>query len=159
MQTNLERQSWVSVFFLSIITLGIYMPFWYKKIKGATDPFPTLKKIDNRLVIGFIIITIARVPFAGHLTLNGVTYGLDSGIVSQLVGYIFLIGELVLAFQVRGLLMDQFKVKVNPVLTFLFGPLYLQSRINRILEALAMPRPQMPQTPTMSQPQGPVPQY
>ena len=55
MSDNFKKQSWISVLLLSVITLGIYIPFWYKKIKKVTDTFPQEKKLNNTPIIILMI--------------------------------------------------------------------------------------------------------
>ncbi len=134
MKTNLEKQSWASVLFLSAITLGIYVPFWYRKVKKATDSSPVGKKIDKNFLLIFMILAIINAPFSFHVTFNGVTYGINTGIADQILNLILIVIEVLFAFKARKLLMEQFNSKINPVMTFFFGPLYLQSRINNIID-------------------------
>jgi len=141
-QTKLEKQSWFSVLFLSLITVGIYVPFWYRKVKRATDLPSAPSKINDKLILALITIAVVNVILGGHITVGDTTYGLDLGAIGKTIGtifsYAYVIIQIVLAFLVRSVLRAQFSLNINPVMTFLFGPLYLQTRINRILEGLAL---------------------
>jgi hypothetical protein len=143
-QTKLEKQSWFSVLFLSLITVGIYIPFWYRKVKRATDLPSVPSKINDKLILVLIVIAVVNVILGGHITVGDTTYGLDLGAIGKTIGtifsYAYVIIQIVLAFLVRSVLRAQFSVNVNPIMTFIFGPLYLQTRINRVIEAATMQR-------------------
>ncbi len=119
---------------LSIITLGIYIPFWFRRNKKVTDTFPQEKKLSGGLISLLIFLTIAMIFTAGKLTLNGKVYTLNYYGIKHVFRYAELLLIIFLSFNLRSVLQSQFSANLNPILTFFLGPLYLQHKINSILE-------------------------
>jgi len=137
MANNFKKQSLLSVILLSIITLGIYIPFWFKKIKKVTDTFPT--KELSRIKIMVLMITSFLAPifsFTLSISVNNIEKVYSTNFYG--IGYILNIlrGLLIifLSFNLRSILQKQFNVKLNGVLTFFLGPIYLQYKINSLVD-------------------------
>ena len=138
MPDNFKKQSWISVLLLSSITFGIYIPFWYKKIKKVTDTFPQDKKLNNTFITVLMIVSFL-IPFFSitiTTTVNGVEnvfttnfYGI--GTILNILRALLII---FLSFNLRSILQSQYNVNLNPVLTFFLGPVFLQYKINSLIE-------------------------
>lgn len=133
MSDNFKKQSWVSVLLLSLITFGIYIPFWYKKIKKITDTFPQEKKLNSALIIILMIVSFITPFFSINLSLSGQNvfstnvYGI--GTILNIVRVLIII---FLSFSLRSILQSQYSTELNPILTFFLGPLFLQHKISKL---------------------------
>lgn len=137
MTANFKKQSWLSVFFLSLITFMIYVPFWFKKIKLVTDTFSVDKKLNNNLVQALLIVSFV-------LPVSSMKFN-DVSIMFQLFGAVSYVIETILSismpllivflsFNLRSVLENQYGTHLNAVLTFFLGPMYLQHKINSLIK-------------------------
>lgn len=130
-----------NVFFailLTIISLGIYVPYWFIKRQEAFNQLDSEKKFSKRgLIILFILFASTEALgflFPIHLNPNLPFHVLVIHLV-HLGCWIFII---ILALRARRILLDHmgthYRVvsKISGVLTFLFYIYYLQYKINRI---------------------------
>lgn len=138
MENQFKKQSWFVILLLAIITGGIYMPFWYKKIKKSISELGT-----NGLMTGYIFVAIFTLIFNFSFNLSMTSGGESSRIyfstnyyhIGDIFRFLYFLLHLFLAFSLRTILKNKFNTSSNPILTFLFGPLYLQTRINHIIES------------------------
>ena len=145
---------------LSTITFGIYVPFWYKKIKKVTDTFPKEKKLNNSLIIILMISSFIAPFFSITLTttFNEIenvfttnVYGI--GTILNILRSILII---FLSFSLRSILQNQYGAELNAVLTFFLGPIFLQHKINFLIEK--NPVLQVSQPPPQSRPSARIQQ-
>ena len=134
-----HKNVWL-MFFLSIITLGIYMPYWYLtrhqrfnalsssvKFTQATIGIWLLWFITDTLLVGANF----AIPESGTLeTVEGIAS------VFNLVAAIF---GVILAFRAKRILLEHLAVigrndtTMSGILTFFFGFLYIQYKINLLI--------------------------
>ncbi len=138
MPDNFKKQSWISVLFLSLITFGIYIPFWYKKIKQVTDTFPQDKKLNSASIIILIIISFIIPIFSINITttVNGVENVFSTNFygIGTILNILRLLLIIFLSFTLRSILQNQYSSELNAILTFFLGPIFLQHKINSLIE-------------------------
>ena len=152
MLNTLKTKTWVNVLILSIITFGIYIPFWFKHMKQATDQLPEVKKLDQRMIKALLIVSILAIPLniTVTTTVNGISHGFSTnyfGIGSLLSLARFLL-IIFLSFDIRKMLVQLYHVEVNEVLTFLLGPIYLQYKLHNLPDNPIMPAQAAPIPPS-----------
>ena len=138
MHNNFKKQSWISVLLLSLITFGIYIPFWYEKIKKVTDEFSQDKKLNSPSIV---ILTIASflIPFFS-ITINTNINGVENIFTTNFYGIGTMLNILrvlliiFLSFNLRSILQSKYGSEFNAVLTFFLGPIFLQHKINLLIE-------------------------
>ncbi len=137
MPDNFKKQSWISVLLLSLITLGIYIPFWYKKIKKVTDTFPQDKKLNSTSILILTIVSFL-IPFFSitiTTTINGVENTFTTNVygIGTMLNILRTLLIIFLSFNLKSILQSQYNIDINPVLTFFLGPIYLQHKINSLI--------------------------
>jgi hypothetical protein len=122
-----KKRSWLVILVLSLITLGIYPAYWFSNIKKQADSLSVSKRVNTILSSIFVLVAVLRfglnIDLFGLVNTNYYNIGLY-------LNFVYAILYVVLCFSVRSVVIAKFNAKVNPVLTFFFGPLYLQHRIN-----------------------------
>jgi len=144
-----QEKSVVLMYFLSVITLGIYNGIWYLKKSYEFNNLGTSKKLSKKLVMTYIIIEILLIVTAIVLPL---TVSEDMGTFRQnftatqttlliSFGVLFLIRIILilsLGFVSRAIINEAIEKKgekeISIILTIVFGFLYIQYEINRIIE-------------------------
>jgi hypothetical protein len=153
----LESTSVPWVVFLSLITLGLYVPLWVLSRRKALNNLRSSEKLNLgtlSFILSMSILGWAASIAAGALGDRGsvsaaMTFG-QFGEATLLIGAIELLFQL---FKIRRILMDHFSVtSLGPfsltvasqseahfsgVATFFLGICYLQYKINRLLEVSA----------------------
>lgn len=141
---NFKRQHWLLVFFFFVITLGIYVPFWYKKIKKVADALGTTYRLNGMLINVLLIVVVAEIllRFITDFFLENMPLlWLGTLFFTQILGLVFVILNIVLAFKVKDILDEHYNKTLNKnisfsgVATFFFTIVYLQYKLNKILEA------------------------
>lgn len=138
MSDNFKKQSWISILLLSLITFGIYIPFWYKKIMKVTDTFPQEKKLNSASII-ILMIASFLIPFFSitlTTTMNGVENVFTTNIygIGTILNILRALLIIFLSFNLRSILQSQYGTDLNAVLTFFLGPIFLQHKINSLIE-------------------------
>lgn len=129
-----ERFTAWGVFGLSIITLGIYPLYWlYTRTQQLNS------RIDNPISSAYMITTI--VIWIISMLSNGVTpINPQIGGIMALAGLPAAIMQIVWAFKIRSRIHDYVTAApgtfawANSFLTFFLGALYLQYKINKIID-------------------------
>jgi len=125
---------------LTIITLGIYVPYWFKKHQKALNQLDSDKKLSGQAINIYFILVIGSTSFnflIGFLPAFGIDWSFLSPFINlvSLVNVIFL---LIFVFRVRRILLDHMAAhyrvvsKISGVLTFFFSIYYLQYKINSV---------------------------
>jgi len=136
MPKGFQKQSLIKLILLTMITLGIYVPFWFLKQRKIAEKLSIKKKLYNKLIYIFIIVFIIRVLF---FILDLSSGNLDIRTAYSFFNTLNAIILLVLAFNLRSVLEEYYKknkVKKREFCrfwTFIFSYLYLQYRINEII--------------------------
>lgn len=133
---NLEKESLWKIFWLSLLTIGIYMPLWIdkrmKKLNSMSSKEKISKSTINIVVILFIIYIILIIP---EIIYEGTPEGITIKNLSSFISFAGNIGFLILAFKVRRILADEYKdMKFSKFATFFFSIFYLQLKINNLSE-------------------------
>ena len=134
MKNEFEKINVVWMIVLSFITLGIYFPVWFMKIKEVFDKLDTKQKISRSLIINLLVFTVLELIFTILLFIPGsLIYQVSVYILTNIFSWISIILLLVLAFKVRNALNEHFtEIKFSGIATFLFTIFYLQNRINSL---------------------------
>ena len=150
----LQKKSVALLVFLSIITAGIYTAIWYIKRSPEFDKLGTQKKLSKNIAIIFLILVIIGVLFNSSITINekeynilkisiqNINFQVGSLVIypiSFIINLSFLVSGLFLVFRSRTILNEQLLKKgitrkVSWFFTLIFGFLYIQYEINRIIE-------------------------
>lgn len=136
---GLEEQSVLMMIVLSVLTWGVYPAYWFLV---RVEPFNRIaKKKSLHLKTGTIVLVTALCVLyalasllAFLLRLGGIPQGnavLESA--KTILGLFAGLGRIVLSFKVRAILNLKIKTGLPILFTFLFGPFYLQFRINELL--------------------------
>ncbi|MBR9702003.1 DUF4234 domain-containing protein [Candidatus Pacearchaeota archaeon] len=142
-----QKKSVVWLWFLSIITLGIYPAIWYIKRKPEFDNLKTQKKLSKGAAITYLIfmIIIIILQIANLFFKDKINVFLETtlGLILLSIGFIFTILliylSLKLAFNTRTILNQTMTNKggtrkASWFFTLIFNFLYLQYEINRIID-------------------------
>lgn len=137
-QQDLRRTSVVLVVLLTVLSGGLYTPLWYWRRQSALNALDSDAKLPTwaplAVVAGIAIYWLSS------------SVGIPSRVASFAVGT----GMALLAFQVRGMLVDHMANRIRAVmlgvttgmestyspstlLTLLFGHMYLQHAINEFV--------------------------
>jgi hypothetical protein len=155
---QLRKKSVVLVVFLSLITFGLYVPIWFLARRTAINNLRSREKISGALMAFVVFLQtceLAAIFISESGGIRGTTEKADAILRSgNLLGLIGGIIILVQCFKVKRILLDHFSaqesgpfsgtislqrdVSLSGVATFFFQILYLQYKINRLLEATAV---------------------
>jgi len=144
-----QQKSVLLVWILSIITLGIYNGIWYLKKSYEFNNLGTSKKLSKKLVVTYLIINILLIITAIILPL---TVSEEMGTFRQnftttqttlliIFGVLFLI-RIILTLSlaiisqtiINEALEKKGENKISTLFTIIFGALYIQYEINRIIK-------------------------
>jgi len=132
---NFEKKNILLMIFLVFITLGIYIPLYFLKLKKNTDTLKISKKPKSTVIYLLLLFSILEVI----LIFSSVNYPI-ADMIANIFYYVDLIIILVLAFQFKDILNNYFNnelkknISFSGVLTFFFTIFYLQYKINKMLE-------------------------
>lgn len=136
-----QKKSVALLFFLSVITLGIYSAIWYLKRAPEFDKLETQNKLKKRLTITYLVFVSLFVLF--QIVVNFLIEPISElnvfSITLFVITIIFLCLYFILAFNTRTILNESLAKKgvtrkVSWFFTLIFNFLYLQYEINRILD-------------------------
>jgi hypothetical protein len=119
-----KRNVW-SLLFLTLITLGFYVPFWY--IENYLK-----HKAGNFLIVIFAFFLTSS--FFAHLLLYQYnnTIGLAIWLTLDILTFLL---SLILILKLRAtIIKENPEIEINLILTFLFGIFYVQYQINQLDE-------------------------
>lgn len=146
---GLRPTNLVLVAVLSSLSLGLYYPIWFWRRREALNHLRSSTKLDSRvLVLTFVLLALSvllgliAIPMQGPAVVRArvLTVGKSVEIASQLLCLLVLVTLWVQCFRVRRILLDHLNlhlglgVAVSCFYTFVLQVLYLQRRINTILE-------------------------
>lgn len=137
---DLPRFSAWWVFFLAIVTLYIYPLYWlFNRSKLITAIFPD-RPISEAFMFTIIILWIGSFGLDIVNLFYPIAYWND--LASSSSSLVINIGVIVWGFMIRSRLHDLFYsmgigVRIGPILTFFFGPIYLSYKINEAKESVA----------------------
>lgn len=131
----LKKMRVLVLFFVSIITFGIYMPVWLLARYNKFNSLHSDKKLFRSVPITAIVVYAASTSLIfmkGLFDLEGLEH-----IYNKLdaVGYALIIWE---SLKIRRILIQHFNdhlkktLRLNAILTFFFTIFYLQYKINRL---------------------------
>jgi len=135
MRNKLEKKSVLLLIVLIIVTLGIYVPIWFGKLKKTLDGFKTKQKANGNLINFLLVLSILEV-----VIIIPSVFSPSLDLVSSILNLTSSIIVLVLAFQFKNILNEYFNkiqnknVSFSGIATFFFTIFYLQYKINRALE-------------------------
>lgn len=128
-----KRTSVLFMVFMSLISLGIYLPYWFLSREKAILELQSDKGLPglySRLVLVLYVLSAVLFLFSGFMSESMLQF-YDS--LDRLITLIGALALIFLAFRTRRRLMDHLGEKLSWIWTFLFGPWYLQYRINKHL--------------------------
>jgi hypothetical protein len=141
---SLERQNPWLTFFLTVITLGLYVPIWFLIQRKALNSLNEHQQLNiTQLIvllvlysldtIGFILIDLGE--FFGVSQDASSTYN----VTSSLLSWVQWVWVVILSFKVQDMLKDfvgtrYYKVGFVGFYTFFLSIYYLQYKVNQILE-------------------------
>lgn len=139
--TELKKGSIIGLILLTVITLGLYIPFWYlKQLKGINHLHSPEKLSKNTFVVILILSVATLAASFSPVVLKVLGYRSTAEDVEMIVKLINLIPGFMLLFQifkVRRIFIDHFNdylkkdIWVSGLLAFLFHIFYFQYLINK----------------------------
>lgn len=138
MNKPVEKKSVWLVILLSIVTLGIYVPYWLYQRLDAFNKLKSREKLDKTTITAVLVMycfttalyictSIYELFYPGNLMVEKIDQ------VGSVIDFISSITMLYLTFMVRKIIEDHFTTKLSGVATFFFSIYYLQFRINKEL--------------------------
>ena len=124
---NLKRVSAWLVFFLGLITGGIYTIYWVYSRSVAINLTQKMKissMLLNGLVVAFILASISSIGSTVVGSLAWSYFELGSNLV-------YFVLYLVVIFAIRSRLKSMTNLPINGILTFFFSAIYFQYKINQ----------------------------
>ena len=124
---NLKRVSARLVFFLGLITGGIYTIYWVYSRSVAINLTQKMKissMLLNGLVVAFILASISSI---GSIIVGSLAWSYFE-LGSNLVYFVL---YLVVIFTIRSRLKSITNLPINVILTFFFSAIYFQYKINQ----------------------------
>jgi formylglycine-generating enzyme required for sulfatase activity len=124
-----RKTSVLFVFFMSIITPGIYWPIWFYRRRNAINSLQSKEKLNSGILFDAFLFAIVS------FWVLGVGDGFGSPVLLNLGVWLLL---LVQSLKVRGILREHFNdylkmdVKFSWLATFFFQIIYLQYKMNRV---------------------------
>jgi len=136
-QTFGKRSVWV-ILLLSIITCGLYFPFWFVLRANDLDKLQTTAKIT----LGPVVLLFCSLIATYAASIAGIWWTSEAGattlkIVGPVLNLCYCIMIWVLSFRVRRILDEYFNQRLNlgspisAVATFFLTIYYLQYKMNR----------------------------
>ena len=128
---HFKRFSAWAVFGLSLITLGIYPLYWLYSRSKTLNGFHTRKIAGGLMrsaVIAFVVLVLTEVLTEAY------AQSVWLALIGTLSRIAYLTLYLILLFALRNRLRDSIGSRVSPILTFLFGCIYLQYKINGAID-------------------------
>jgi len=118
--------------FLTVVTLGIYVPFYFREMKKTTDKLQTTQKLNSGMIGALFIMSFLN-------ALRIVVEYLYPGFFKDMWGVhlFYLVMVWIVTFEFRDILKEHFnfiqkqKISFNVPETFIFTFFYLQYQINR----------------------------
>lgn len=134
---KLKKQNWFVTFLLAFITLGIYVPFWFKKVKKSLNNNSNWQLLNIFIVLAILDI-LFNFSFSSNMTANGVTttneFSTNYYHIGDILSWLYILVNVYFAFSVKNLLEEKYKISLNPIMTFFFSIIYLQHKINHITD-------------------------
>ena len=131
---KLQKTSVFLMVILAVVTLGLYIPYWFLEKKNV---FNSLSKNKLSHELAYFVFVIYFIHIMWAITnifspLNTFIYLFFSSVIGFFASVAGLI-SIVLGFEVRKILLVHFgnKKKISKIWTFLFSPYYLQYKINK----------------------------
>jgi len=128
-----KKTSVLFMVIMTFISLGIYFPYWFLSREKAIlqlESEKELPKLYSRLVLVLYGFSIILGLFSAFMSKQMVEF---YGNTDRLITFVGACALIFLAFRTRRMLMDHTGEELSWIWTFLFGPWYLQHRINQHL--------------------------
>ena len=127
-EAQLEEYPLWLLILISILTLGIYAPVWFLTQRRALNGL----RAEEKLGPGVFLLILVLCSINAASDSPGSSIGWE--VLSGLLGLAAWIISLIQSFKVRRIISAHWAVPLSGVATFLFQHLYLQYKINRLLE-------------------------
>lgn len=129
-----KKTSVLMTVLLSLVTLGIYIPYWFLSRRDTLNTFKSNEKMSYSLPLFTLILysfSAVMVPAAFFIWLSEPIVAIYQ-YIDTIVTYLGLGIILFLSFRARAILNDYFDhTEVSALLTLLFNIWYLQYKINQ----------------------------
>lgn len=139
---NCIKNSIVKIIFLTFITLFIYYPIWFLKVRKTINKLKSKKKIGSivptivlSMTVAYIIISFLEGFMEGFNPDN--IYNVYLANIPDYLNYLLIAGDIclfVLCFKIRRILLDHYaeRISISILATFFFQIFYLQHKLNKI---------------------------
>jgi hypothetical protein len=129
-----KRTSVAFTVVMTVITLGIYMPYWYLSRRKAIHQLAGKEVLP--IVLLWIALGLYSISFGiSVLTLFSATFADIFSDSDRMMGYLGLAIIIFLSLKTRAVFQQHFRQSnINPVLTVLLTIWYMQYKVNRELE-------------------------
>lgn len=132
---ELQRRNVLLVFFLALITGGIYVPVWFLKQREAINDLNSNESLnDLPFIITIMLCTVSlTLTISLEFIMDPVLHK-SVEITTSLLNSVGGIITLVMSFKVRRIFYQHFNEQSSATATFFFTIYYLQYKINKYLE-------------------------
>lgn len=136
MGEGLNKQSIIVLFILIVITLGLYVPYWFYKKADVFNFLNSKTKISKSSIYLLFVLGIAQIVLTIliFLSLDSLSFVANLAQLQYLVQGVYTILLLIISLGVRKILSDHTGQPVSLIFTFLFALFYLQYKINALID-------------------------
>jgi len=134
---GLKKMNVSLLVFLTIVTLGVYMPIWFLSQKAGLNAFNTKEKVGSGFFAGIFVFSIIIFSIAGIANIVSIFTDVQTPktVYMELICQIALIIQ---AFKIKSILNEHFNehlkkdVSFSGAHTFFLTIFYLQYKINKL---------------------------
>ncbi|MEI6895720.1 MAG: DUF4234 domain-containing protein [Colwellia sp.] len=138
---EMKRFSAWGVFFLTVITFGIYYIYWFISRGNKINTLATGSKVKLGMLYAYIVLSIGSVVFSTAVSSGpSAADALVIAMVSMLLSIVSVVLLLMAVFSFRRVIEEvasvgsQTPVRLSGVLTFFFAAVYFPYKINEAID-------------------------
>jgi hypothetical protein len=121
------------VLFFTIITCGIYQPFWFWRRREVLNRMAPDKGVTGLCIAAFVSLGVVFVVgFLAGMASEGAPLAPQVDLFLQMLNLGYAILILILGFRVKGILEMNYSDSISGVGVFFLNIYYLQYKINRL---------------------------
>jgi hypothetical protein len=129
--SELPKTSVLVVIFLTLITIGLYVPVWFLRRRKVLNRLSPARNV-NAFIAGLVALYLGAFVLGITAGVEGAPQGQNLDFWTGVVDIASRILTLVLSFQVKAILEENYPDDISGVGTFFLSIFYLQYKINRL---------------------------
>lgn len=130
---DLPQHSPLVLLLLAPLSLFSYYVYWYLKVSYILNRSSAVKPISKNFQIFSVLLFIGSLASTALADLIGFSFESNDGrAFDRLFSISMSICFIIWGFEIKRLLENQLRKKLNPILTFFFGMIYLQDKLLQI---------------------------